>query len=241
LRLRLRFQAQANAFDDKPKSIAQSKFKALQETPEIGLASSQQLAASSFFDTIPASPMLTMTNMKVLISRTQIAAGVARIGQEITRDFAGESVILLGVLKGACLFLSDLARQIELDATFDFIAVRSYGTQKESAGEVQLIKDVTTPLEDKNVILVEDILDTGLTFSFLRKLLMARKPRTLKFAALLDKPSRRQMPVQADYVGFKIPDEFVVGYGLDYAERFRNLPDICVFSESRNSEDALKS
>ena len=171
------------------------------------------------------------TNMKVLISRERIAEGVARIGQEISHDFVGESVILVGVLKGACLFLSDLARQIELDATFDFIAVRSYGTQKESAGEVQLIKDVTTPLEDKNVILVEDILDTGLTFSFLRKLLLARKPRTLKFAALLDKPSRRQMPVQADYVGFQIPDEFVVGYGLDYAERFRNLPDICVFSE----------
>jgi hypoxanthine phosphoribosyltransferase len=171
------------------------------------------------------------TNMKILLSRDQIADGVARIGQEITRDFAGQSVILVGVLKGACLFLSDLARQIELDATFDFIAVRSYGTKKESAGEVQLIKDVTTPLEDKNVILVEDILDTGLTYSFLRKLMMARKPRSLKFAALLDKPSRRQMPVQADYVGFKIPDEFVVGYGLDYAERFRNLPDICVFSE----------
>jgi len=118
-------------------------------------------------------------NMEVLLTRTQIADGVARIGQEITCDFAGESVVLVGVLKGACLFLSDLARQIELDATFDFIAVRSYGTQKESAGEVQLIKDVTTPLEEKNVILVEDILDTGLTFSFLRKLLMARKPRTL--------------------------------------------------------------
>jgi hypoxanthine phosphoribosyltransferase len=169
--------------------------------------------------------------MKTLITREQIAESVARIGQEITRDFAGETVILVGVLKGACLFLSDLARQIELDATFDFIAVRSYGTKKESAGEVQLIKDVTTPLEDKNVILVEDILDTGFTYTFLQKLLLARKPRTLKFAALLDKPSRRQMPVEADYVGFKIPDEFVVGYGLDYAERFRNLPDICVFSE----------
>jgi hypoxanthine phosphoribosyltransferase len=174
---------------------------------------------------------LMPTNMEVLITREQIASGVARIGQEITRDFAGQSVMLVGVLKGACLFLSDLARQIELDATFDFIAVRSYGTEKESAGEVQLIKDVTTPLEDKNVILVEDILDTGLTFSFLKKLLMARKPRMLKFAALLDKPSRRKMPVEADYVGFKIADRFVVGYGLDYAERFRNLPDICVFSE----------
>ena len=169
--------------------------------------------------------------MEVLITRQQIADGVARIGREITRDFAGQSVVLVGVLKGACFFLTDLARQIELDTTFDFIAVRSYGTKKESAGEVQLIKDVTTPLEDKNVVLVEDILDTGLTFSFLKKLLQARKPRTLKFAALLDKPSRRQMPVEADYVGFKIPDKFVVGYGLDYAERFRNLPDICVFSE----------
>ena len=190
------------------------------------IANLKQLAA--FCDTIPL-PM--PPNLEVLITREQIADGVARIGQEITRDFAGQSVTLLGVLKGACLFLSDLARQIELDATFDFIAVRSYGTKKESAGEVQLIKDVTTPLEDKNVILVEDILDTGLTFSFLKKLLQARKPRTLKFAALLDKPSRRQMPVEADYVGFKIPDRFVVGYGLDYAERFRNLPDICVFSE----------
>jgi hypoxanthine phosphoribosyltransferase len=170
--------------------------------------------------------------MEVLISREQIADGVARIGQQITHDFAGESVILVGVLKGACLFLSDLARQIELDATFDFIAVRSYGMQKESAGEVQLIKDVTTPLEDKNVILVEDILDTGLTFTFLRKLLVARKPRMLKLAALLDKPSRRLMPVEADYVGFKIPDQFVVGYGLDFAERFRNLPDICLFTEN---------
>ena len=182
-----------------------------------------------FFLYNPPSPM--HSSMEVLISRQQIEEAVARLGQEITRDFAGESVILVGVLKGACLFLSDLARQIELDATFDFIAVRSYGTRKESAGEVQLIKDVTTPLEDKNVILVEDILDTGLTFTFLRKLLLARKPRMLKFAALLDKPSRRQMPVEADYVGFKIPDKFVVGYGLDYAERFRNLPDICVFSE----------
>jgi hypoxanthine phosphoribosyltransferase len=171
--------------------------------------------------------------MEVLISRDRIADAVARIGQEITRDLAGESVILVGVLKGACLFLSDLARQIELDASFDFIAVRSYGTQKESAGEVQLIKDVTTPLEDKNVIVVEDILDTGLTFTFLQKLLLARRPRSLRLAALLDKPSRRQMPIQADYVGFKIPDRFVVGYGLDYAERYRNLADICVLQEDQ--------
>jgi hypoxanthine phosphoribosyltransferase len=166
--------------------------------------------------------------MQVLLTRQQIAEGVARIGQEISRDFAGESVVLIGVLKGACLFLSDLARQIELDATFDFIAVRSYGTKKETAGEVQLIKDVTAPLRGKNVILVEDILDTGLTLTFLRKHLLAHQPRGFKIAALLDKPSRRIAPVQADYVGFQIPDKFVVGYGLDYAERYRNLPDLCV-------------
>jgi len=136
-----------------------------------------------------------------------------------------------GVAQGDGAAVHVGARQIELDATFDFIAVRSYGTQKESAGEVQLIKDVTTPLEDKNVILVEDILDTGYTITFLKKLMLARKPRSLKTAVLLDKPSRRIMPVEADYVGFKIPDKFVVGYGLDFAERFRNLPDICIFTE----------
>jgi hypoxanthine phosphoribosyltransferase len=165
--------------------------------------------------------------MNVLLSRQQIAEAVSRIGQEITRDFAGESVMLVGVLKGACMFLSDLARQIELDATFDFIAVRSYGTKKESSGEVQMIKDVTTPLRDLNIILIEDILDTGLTLTFVKKHILSHQPRSFKIAALLDKPSRRKAPIQADYTGFQIPDEFVVGYGLDYAERYRNLPDIC--------------
>ena len=184
-----------------------------------------------------------MTELKVLISREEIAKRVSELGAEITRDFAGQSVIFVGVLKGAAIFLSDLARQVQIDSTFDFIGVSSYGNRPsphqelnkgwDSTGEVKLTKDVDQSMQGKNVILVEDILDTGLTFSFLRKLLLARKPRTLKFAALLDKPSRRQMPVQADYVGFQIPDEFVVGYGLDYAERFRNLPDICVFSEDQ--------
>jgi hypoxanthine phosphoribosyltransferase len=169
--------------------------------------------------------------MQVLLHRQEIAAAVQRIGRQISQDFAGQSVVLIGVLKGACLFLSDLARQIELNATFDFIAVRSYGTQKQTAGEVQLIKDVTTPLRDHNVILVEDILDTGLTLTFLRKHLLQHQPRAFKIAALLDKPSRRVAAVQADYVGFQIPDKFVVGYGLDHAERFRNLPDICILEQ----------
>jgi hypoxanthine phosphoribosyltransferase len=179
-----------------------------------------------------------MAELKVLISRQEIAKRVSELGAQITKDFAGESVILVGVLKGAAIFLSDLARNIELDSTFDFIGVSSYGnrpspTQElksgwDSTGEVKLTKDVDQSMKDKNVILVEDILDTGLTMTYLKKMLMARQPRSLKVAALLDKPSRRKLPLEGDYVGFKIPDEFVVGYGLDYAEKYRNLSDICV-------------
>ena len=179
-----------------------------------------------------------MPELKVLISRQDVAKRVAELGAQNTNDFAGESVILVGVLKGAAIFLADLSRQLHLDATFDFIGVTSYGnrptpTQElktgwDSTGEVKLIKDVDQSIKDKNIILVEDILDTGLTMTYLKKMLMARQPRALKVAALLDKPSRRKLPLEGDYVGFKIPDEFVVGYGLDYAEKYRNLADICV-------------
>lgn len=179
-----------------------------------------------------------MPDLKVLISRQDVAKRVAELGAQITKDYAGQSVILVGVLKGAAIFLSDLARHVDLDATFDFIGVSSYGTRPtptqelesgwDSTGEVKLTKDVDQTMNDKNIILVEDILDTGLTMTYLKKLLMARQPRTLKVAALLDKPSRRKLPLEGDYIGFKIPDEFVVGYGLDYAEKYRNLADICV-------------
>lgn len=178
-----------------------------------------------------------MEELKVLITRDQIVAAVAEIGRKITRDSAGEPVILVGVLKGAAIFLSDLIRAVELDATFEFIGVSSYGarpgaTQEkpawDSTGEVRLTKDVDQSLRGKNVILVEDILDTGLTLTFLKRLLQGHDPKSLRVAALLDKPSRRKLAIEADYVGFTIPDEFVVGYGLDYAERYRNLPDICV-------------
>jgi hypoxanthine phosphoribosyltransferase len=182
--------------------------------------------------------MLRVSELKVLISREQIAQKVAELGAQITRDFASEPIVFVGVLKGAAIFLADLARQVQLDASFDFIGVSSYGnrptpTQElrhgwDSTGEVRLTKDVDYTLSGKNVIIVEDILDTGLTLTVLKKFLMAHQPRVLKLATLLDKPSRRKMPIEADYVGFKIPDEFVVGYGLDYAERYRNLPDICV-------------
>lgn len=179
-----------------------------------------------------------MPELKVLIPREQIAARVSAMGAEITRDFAGQSVIFVGVLKGAAIFLSDLARQVLLDATFDFIGVSSYGNRPtpaqqlksewDSTGEVRLTKDVDQSMRDRNVILVEDILDTGLTLTYLKRILLAHQPKCLRIAALLDKPSRRQQPVEADYLGFRIPDEFVVGYGLDYAEKYRNLPDICI-------------
>ncbi|HZP62067.1 MAG TPA: hypoxanthine phosphoribosyltransferase [Terriglobales bacterium] len=179
-----------------------------------------------------------MSQPKILIPHEQIAQRVAAMGTDITRDFSGQTVILLGVLKGAAIFLSDLARNVKLDSTFDFIGVSSYGNRPspdqelksgwDSTGEVRLTKDVDQSMKDRNVILVEDILDTGLTLSYLKKLLLAHQPKTLRIAALLDKPSRRKLPIQADYIGFQIPDEFVVGYGLDYAEKYRNLPDICV-------------
>lgn len=178
-----------------------------------------------------------MSELKVLISRDQIAQRVSEMAAQITKDFAGQPVVLIGVLKGATIFLSDLARKIELDATFDFIGVSSYGNRPspdqelrggwDSTGEVRLIKDADQSMAGKNIILVEDILDTGLTLTYLQKVFQAHQPKDLRIAALLDKPSRRKMPVKAHYVGFEIPDEFVVGYGLDYAERYRNLPDIC--------------
>lgn len=172
-----------------------------------------------------------MKNLQVLFSREQIAKRVEELGAEITRDFADEPIIFVGVLKGASIFLSDLSRHVQLDATFDFIGVSSYGNGTRSSGEVRLTKDLDQSIDGRNVIIVEDILDTGLTLNYLKKLLEAHNPRALRLAALLDKPSRRIEPVQADYVGFKIPDKFVVGYGMDCAERYRNLPDICVLTE----------
>ena len=177
-----------------------------------------------------------MDTLRVLLTRQQIAEKVAQMGERITADFLGESLVLIGVLKGATIFLADLARQIKLDVSFDFIAVASYGNAKHQSGEVKLTKDVDQSVEGRNIILVEDILDTGLTLTYLKNMLQTRRPKALKIAALLDKVPRRTEPVHGDYVGFEIPDEFVVGYGLDVAERYRNLPDICVLesgSETR--------
>lgn len=176
------------------------------------------------------SAIMTYPGTEVLYTRQQIAERVAEMGAEITRDLNGEKVVLVGVLKGAALFLSDLARALQVDATFDFVAVSSYGKGNRSSGAVKLIKDLDEPIEGKNVLIVEDILDTGLTLAYLRKIFLQHKPKTLRIAALLDKPSRRIEKIDADYVGFSIPNLFVVGYGMDYAERYRNLPDICLMT-----------
>lgn len=167
-------------------------------------------------------------NLRILYSREQIQTRVEEMGRQIREDLQGESVVLVGVLKGAAIFLADLARAIDIDCTFDFVAVSSYKSGAESSGAVQLIKDLTEPIEGRHIVVVEDILDTGVTLSFLQNHFLDHKPRSLRIAALLDKPSRRLQPIHAQYIGFSIPNEFVVGYGMDYAERYRNLPDIRV-------------
>ena len=167
--------------------------------------------------------------MKVLLSSDQIQARILEMGKEIAADYQGREPHLVGVLKGACPFMTDLAQAIELPLTLDYIAVSSYGAATKSSGEVKLVKDLDQGLEGRDLIVVEDIVDTGLTLNYLLNVLRARGPRSLKVAALLSKPSRRLVEIPVDYVGFAIEDHFVVGYGLDYNEKYRNLPDIAVY------------
>jgi len=194
------------------------------------------LPRAPFRDTLVLMPTSTpnlppASGMPVLISQAEIADRVAALGARITSDYAGKSIVLIGVLKGAAIFLSDLARSIKVDATFDFVAVSSYGRARVSSGAVKLIKDIDDPIEGKHVILVEDILDTGLTMSYLRGLMLQHKPASLKIATCLDKPERRLVPIEADYVAFRIPNHFVIGYGMDFAENYRNVEDIRLFPD----------
>jgi hypoxanthine phosphoribosyltransferase len=170
--------------------------------------------------------------MDVLYSTAQIAERVKSIGAAISKEYDGQAIVLIGVLKGAAIFLADLARAITVDNTFDFVAVSSYGRARVSSGAVKLIKDIDNPIEGKHVILVEDILDTGLTLSYLRGLMLQHKPASLKIATCLDKPERRLVPIEADYVCFSIPNRFVIGYGMDYAERYRGVEDIRIFPDT---------
>ena len=170
-----------------------------------------------------------MPAFRVLLSSEQIQKRVKELGAAIERDYpGGEPVYLIGILKGACIFLADLARATQVPARIEFIGISSYGKSQNTSGQVRLTKDLDVPIEGQHVIIVEDILDTGLTLTYLVQLLKQRHPKSLRIATLLDKPERRKVEVHADYVGFQIPDEFVVGYGLDYAEDYRNLKDVCV-------------
>lgn len=168
--------------------------------------------------------------LKILLRRSAIQRRVDQLARQITRDFRGQPLHLIGVLNGASIFLSDLIRQIPLEVSLDFMAVSSYGLSDRSSGEVRVTKDLDTSIEGLNVILVEDILDTGFTINYLQRLLLQRHPRALRVAVLLDKAGRRLQPVKTHYVGFRISNRFVVGYGLDYAGRYRNLKDVCVLS-----------
>ncbi len=171
------------------------------------------------------------TNLEPLFSAEQIQTRIAEMGAEIARDYKGQTPLLVGVLKGAYIFLSDLARATDLRLGVEFMAISSYGSGMRSSGEVRIVKDLDVPVEGRDILIVEDIVDTGLTLSFLISSLHQRGARSVKLAALLDKWERREREVKIDYCGFRIPDAFVVGYGLDYAERYRNLPFIAVLKD----------
>jgi hypoxanthine phosphoribosyltransferase len=170
---------------------------------------------------------MAQPSFEVLLSADQIAERVAELGAQISADYGDRPVVLVGVLKGSFVFLADLARHITCPVRIEFIGTRSYNGAS-SSGEVQLTKDLDKPIENEDVLLVEDIVDTGLTLNYLKHLLTQRGPLSLRIAAFLDKPSRRRIKVQADYIGFEIEDRFVVGYGLDFEQRYRNLKELCV-------------
>jgi hypoxanthine phosphoribosyltransferase len=165
---------------------------------------------------------------EVLIPSSDIQEKLTEIGERITEDYAGERPLLVGVLRGAVIVLGDLMRKIDLPCEIDFMDISSYGTGTSSSGVVRILKDLEEDITDRHVLVVEDIIDTGLTLSYLLRSLQARKPASLEIFALLSKPSRRRVELGVKYLGFEVPDEFVVGYGLDFAGAYRNLPDICV-------------
>ena len=166
--------------------------------------------------------------IRELISEADVAKKIAEMGAQISKDYAGESVYLLCILKGGVFFTTELAKHITIPVTIDFMSVSSYGGGTTSSGIVRIVKDLDTPIEGRNVLIAEDIIDTGRTLAYLMEHLKQRKPKSLKLCTLLDKPERRVSDVKVDYTGFEIPDEFVVGYGLDYDQRYRNLPYVGV-------------
>ena len=178
-------------------------------------------------------------NLEVLISEERIQNRIKELGAQIALDYAGRNPLLIGVLKGACFFLSDLLRAIDIPLGIEFIAISSYGSSTRTSGEVRILKDLDVPIEGRDIIVVEDIVDTGLTLSYLLANLKSRGAASVKLVALLDKSERREREVSIDYLGFEIPDHFVVGYGLDFAERYRNLPFIAVLKNPEAAQLGL--
>ena len=167
------------------------------------------------------------SQLKVLITQDEIKQAVARLAAEIRQDYKSKEPLLIGILKSSFVFMADLIRQLELPVEVDFVKLSSYGTGRETSGKVKVVQGLKTPIKGRDVLVVEDIVDTGLTISFLLDYLQKKKPASLRLCALTDKPSRRQVPVTIDYLGFTVPDKFIVGYGIDWDEKFRYLPDIC--------------
>lgn len=168
----------------------------------------------------------------IMISEDEIQKRVAEMGKQISMDYQGETILTICVLKGACIFMSDLLKSITTDTNIDFMAVSSYGAETSSSGVVRILKDLDSSIEGKHVLIVEDIVDSGLTLHYLRDYLLGRKPKTLKICTLLDKPERREADIAPDYTGFVIENKFIVGYGLDYQEKYRNLPYITCLIEN---------
>lgn len=164
----------------------------------------------------------------IMYTKTQIEEKVKELGARITNDYKNEEILLIGILKGAFIFMADLVRSIDLPLEVDFMSVSSYGMSTVSSGEVKINKDLDYSIKGKNVLIVEDIVDTGLTLNYIKGILQKREPKSVKICCLLDKPSRRKADISPEYIGFSIPDEFIVGYGLDYAEKYRNYPAVCI-------------
>ena len=175
--------------------------------------------------------MSSQPKLRVLLTRGEIEAGIDKLASKIRKDYLGKHPILICVLKGSFVFASDLVRRLNFPLDIDFVQLSSYGAGTESSGKIKVVHHISSPIEGRHVLVIEDIVDTGLTISFLLDYLRKKKPASLKLCALTDKPSRRQVPVTIDYLGFTVPDKFLVGYGLDFDEKFRNLPDICVLED----------
>jgi hypoxanthine phosphoribosyltransferase len=169
-----------------------------------------------------------MESLRIIVSKQEISKIVARLGSRVTSDYEGEDLVMIGVLKGGFIFMADLLRQVKMPVQIDFISVSSYGSSTKSSGVVKIIKDTDVDVSGKHLLIVEDIVDTGLTLKHLKELFYTRKPKSVKVCAMFDKPSRRVVKINVDYKGIEIEDNFVVGYGLDYDEMYRNLPDLCI-------------